>query len=108
MKNFKQRHNIASNKQLFVILLVFALTGSSAALVAKPLLAFLGITKTTASIVVYYLFYVGVIFPIYQILLVTIGAIFGQFVFFIQFEIKMLRALRLHFIANYLEQKTKN
>jgi hypothetical protein len=38
------------------------------------------------------------IFPIYQILLVLIGAIFGQFNFFWAFEKKMLRGLKLGFL----------
>ena len=108
MKNLKQRYHISSNKQLLVILLVFALTGSSAALVSKPILAFFGITKATVAPALYYLFYALLIFPVYQVLLVTIGALFGQFTYFIQFEIKMLRRLQLHFIANYIEQKLKN
>ena len=108
MKNFKQRHNITSNKQIIAIVLVFALTGSASALIAKPILNFLGITKTTTSILLYYPLYLLIIFPIYQLLLLSIGALLGQFSFFFKFEIKMLRSMRLHFIANYLEHLKKN
>lgn len=108
MKNFKQRWNITSNNQLFVILIVFAITGSAAALLAKPILAFLGIVKTENSIFLYCFLYLIIITPIYQILLLSIGTLFGQFAFFIKFEIKMLRSMQLHFIANYLARKFKN
>jgi hypothetical protein len=40
MSNFKKRWNITSNWQVFVILVVFAITGSSAALLSKPILNF--------------------------------------------------------------------
>ena len=73
MGNFKQRWNIKSNWQVFVILLVFAITGSSAALLSKPILHGLGISKETHHIALYLLLYILIIFPVYQILLVTIG-----------------------------------
>jgi hypothetical protein len=105
MGNFKERYNITSNWQYFVIVVVFALTGSSSALLAKPLLPFLGITKSALPYPVYLVLYIVIIFPIYQILLVTIGFLFGQFKFFWLFEKNMLRALKLGFIADFLEKK---
>jgi hypothetical protein len=105
MASFKERYNITSNWQYFVIVVVFALTGSSSALIAKPLLPLLGITKTSLVYPLYLLLYFLVIFPIYQILLVTLGFLFGQFKFFWQFEKNMLRALKLGFIADFLEKK---
>jgi hypothetical protein len=47
------------------------------------------------------------IFPIYQILLVFVGFIFGQFSFFWEFEKKMLVRLKLGFIARYIDSKVK-
>ena len=105
MASFKERYNITSNWQYFVIVVVFALTGSTSALIAKPLLPLIGITKTSLAYPLYLLLYFLVIFPIYQILLVTIGFLFGQFKFFWQFEKNMLRALKLGFIADFLEKK---
>ena len=45
MANFKERWNIKSNWQVFVISVVFAITGSSAAYLSKPILATFGISK---------------------------------------------------------------
>lgn len=104
MSNFKQRWNITSNWQVFVILVVFAVTGSTSALLAKPILEFIGITKDTVSGWVYYPLYIILIFPVYQILLVSFGFIFGQFKFFWAFEKKMLRSMKLGFIADYFEK----
>jgi hypothetical protein len=47
------------------------------------------------------------IFPIYQILLVFVGFIFGQFSFFWNFEKKMLERLKLGFIARYIDSILK-
>ena len=105
MGSFKERYNITSNWQYFVIVVVFALTGSSSALIAKPLLLLLGITKTSLAYPLYLILYIVVIFPIYQILLVSIGFLFGQFKFFWQFEKNMLRALKLGFIVDFFEKK---
>ena len=107
MKKLRQRWQISTNAQLLVILLVFAITGSSAALVAKPILSILGFVTPKISVVTYYFFYVVLIFPIYQILLLSFGFIFGQFTFFYNFEIKMLRGLKLHSIASFLENLKK-
>ena len=107
MKNLKQRWNLTSNRQLFIIVLVFALTGSSAAIITKPIMSFFGINKTEILTIFYYFLYFIILFPIYQILLISIGAVFGQFTFFFKFEINILRSLRLNKFANYLEQKIK-
>lgn len=104
MSNFKQRWNITSNWQVFVILVVFAVTGSTSALLSKPILEFIGITKDTVSLWIYYPLYIILIFPVYQVLLVSFGFIFGQFKFFWAFEKKMLRSMKLGFIADYFEK----
>ena len=105
MANFKERWNIKSNWQLFVIIVVFAITGSSAAYLSKPILALFGISKTSVSGWEYYPLYIILIFPIYQILLVCFGFIFGQFSFFWAFEKKLLRSCKLGFIADWFEKK---
>ena len=104
MSNFKQRWNIDSNWQVFVILVVFAITGSTSAVLSKPILEFIGITKDTVSGWIYYPLYIILIFPVYQVLLVSFGFIFGQFKFFWAFEKKMLRSVKLGFIVDYFEK----
>jgi hypothetical protein len=104
MGNFKERWNITSNWQVFVIILVFAITGSTAAMISKPILHWLGISKETHHIVIYLLLYILIIFPIYQILLVGIGFLLGQFKFFWTFEKKMLRSMKLGFLVDLFEK----
>ncbi len=97
MKKLKERWNVSSNWQLTLIFIVFALTGSASAWLSKPLCEELGISKALLSH-----WYTPVrlllIFPIYQVLLVTIGTLFGQFTFFWNFEKKMLRKMKLSFL----------
>ncbi|MCF4101735.1 diacylglyceryl transferase [Gillisia sp. M10.2A] len=95
MNKLKQRWGIDSNFQLFIILVVFALTGSSSAKLAAPVCDFLGIGDTNTAWYIYWPLRIILIFPIYQILLVLFGWIFGQFKFFWDFEKKMLSRLGL-------------
>jgi hypothetical protein len=97
MKKFKERWNVTSNWQLTIIFIVFAITGSSAAKLASPLTDFCGVTKEMGWYI-YWPFRILIIFPIYQVLLVFFGWLFGEFVFFWAFEKKMLRSLKLGFL----------
>ena len=90
MRKIKEKWGITSDLQLIIILIVFSVTGSIAVWIAKPLLDFVGLDKTTLSPWVFWPIRISIIFPIYQVLIVIIGALFGQFKFFWNFEKKML------------------
>lgn len=98
MEKFKNRWGIKHNYQLVIIFIVFAITGSTASYVSKPILAALGITKDTYSPWLYYPLYIIIIFPAYQVLLMFFGFISGQFKFFRAFEKKMLKSIGLGFL----------
>ena len=93
MSNLKERWGIKSNWQIFIILFVFSITGSSSLFIAKPIIKMLGITKDNLNITVYWILYVLISFIFYQIMLVFFGWIFGQFKFFWNMEKKMLSRL---------------
>jgi len=95
MKKFKERWGIDSNWQVVVIFIVFAVTGTTASYIGKPILAFLNITPETFSGFIYWVFRLVILFVMYQFLLVFYGWIFGQFKFFWNFEKKMLRRIGL-------------
>ncbi|MAZ72835.1 MAG: diacylglyceryl transferase [Flavobacteriaceae bacterium] len=97
MKKLKQRWNITSNWQLTVIFIVFALTGSTAAKFAGPLTEAIGLTKEVGWYI-YWPVRILIIFPIYQVLLVFFGWLFGEYTFFWNFEKKMLRSMKLGFL----------
>lgn len=98
MEKLKQRWNITSNFQLGIILLVFAITGSTSAYLSKPVLEFVGLERETTSAWIYYPLYVILIFPMYKVLLLGFGYLFGQFDFFRNFVAKMLARMGLGFI----------
>lgn len=97
MKKLKQRWGIETNFQLTIIFIVFAITGSASAWLSKPFCLWLGISKSDLG---YWFTPVRLllIFPIYQVLLVVIGFLFGQFKFFWAFEKKMLQRMGLGFL----------
>ena len=107
MNNFKKRWNIKSNWQVFVIIVVFAITGSCSAILSKPVLSFFGIIRNETSAWLYWPLYIILIFPIYQVLLVFFGFVFQQFEFFWAFEKKMLRSMKLGFIADFFDSLKK-
>nr|WP_315220944.1 DUF6787 family protein [uncultured Flavobacterium sp.] len=97
MNRLKKRWGITSNLQLAIIFIVFAITGSASAWLSQPFCAWLGITKADFG-GWFTLIRLLIIFPIYQVLLVAIGTIFGQFRFFWTFEKKMLKNMGLGFL----------
>lgn len=97
MKKLKSRWGITSNYQLTIIFIVFAITGSTSAYLSKPLAYWMHITPESLSWL-YWPVSLILIFPIYQVLLVIIGWLFGQFTFFWWFEKKMLKSLGLGFL----------
>lgn len=97
MKKLKERWHITSNFQLVIILVVFTITGSASAIVAKPIVEWMGITQELSGLV-YWPLRILIVFPIYQIVLVFMGWLFGEFNFFWNFEKKMLKRLGLGFL----------
>lgn len=97
MKQLKERWNIVSDWRLLVVFLVFAVTGSTSARFAGPVTEFIGIDEGLGWYI-YWPVRILIIFPIYQILLVTFGWLYGEFDFFWTFEKKMIRYTGLGFL----------
>tara|TARA_B100000508_G_C11229586_1_gene166322 strand:- start:97 stop:396 length:300 start_codon:yes stop_codon:yes gene_type:complete len=95
MEKLKQRWGIKSNFQAILILIVFAINGSFAAWVAKPVTEFIGINPNVTNPFVYWPVRFLLIFPIYQFTLPIVGFCFGQFNFFWNFTKKMLSRMGL-------------
>jgi hypothetical protein len=85
LKRFKEKWNIKSNVQLFLILIIFSVTGSAALFVRRAVFEWIGINGDT-SLWIKVPLYVLIIFPAYQILFLLIGTLFGQFRFAWEFE----------------------
>lgn len=86
-ERLKKRWNIKSNFQVVVILVVFAITGSTTVYIKKLFFEFIGITSETDLLIKIPVYIISVL-VIYNILLLIVGAVFGQFRFFLDFEKK--------------------
>lgn len=98
-EKLKHRWVTGHRWEMIAIFIVFAITGSLSAKLAAPLLEVLGIHAENLSGWIYWPLRILIILPIYQILLVLVGWLFGQFKFFWNFEKKMLKRMGLGFLV---------
>ena len=98
MKRLKEKWGITSNFQLFIICVVFAITGSLSVLITEPVILFLFGNLDGLNPLLSWLLRILIIFPIYQALLLFFGFIFFQYKFFYQFEKKFLKKIGLKFL----------
>lgn len=89
-ERLKAKWGIRSNFQLAIIFIVFALTGSASLWVARPVLTALGIHEQWSPWIRVPLRLL-LIFPVYQVMLLLIGTVFGQFSFFLNLQKKWFR-----------------
>ena len=98
MKRLKKKWGITSNFQLFIICIVFAITGSFSVLITEPVILFIFGDLDGLNPLLSWLLRILIIFPIYQALLLFFGFIFFQYKFFYQFEKKILKKIGLKFL----------
>ena len=84
--------------EMIRIFIVFAITGSSSMFIGRPVIKFLGIQKENLNAFLYWFLFIAISLIFYQILLVAVGWLFGQFRFFWNFEKKMLGRMGLGFL----------
>ena len=99
-KKLEKKWKLTYRWEMIRVFIVFAITGSSSAIIGRPFLKIVGITNDNLQPVLYWVLYVLISFIFYQFLLITIAWLFGQFKFFWNFEKKMIRKLRLGFLLN--------
>ena len=76
---------------LAVIFIVFSITGLGAVYLARPLMELVGITTDNMPGLVYWPLRIVFMLVAYQIMLVTVGTLFGQHAYFWRMEKKILR-----------------
>ncbi|WP_299437183.1 DUF6787 family protein [uncultured Aquimarina sp.] len=89
----EKKWNITYRWELIAIFIAFAITGSTAARISDPIISLLGFQQEFTSGWLYWPLRILLIFPIYQVILLIVGWLFGQFKFFWWFEKKMLRRM---------------
>ena len=93
IETIKSKWGITSGLQFLTILIVFAITGSLSAWISEPFLNLIGLERASMSGWTYWPVRILIIFPIYQILIVLIGTLFGQHTFFWNFAKKMFKRI---------------
>ena len=86
LERIKEKWGITSSLQVVIIFIVFGITGSASTLVSGPTLEFLNIQKEAFNPIIYWPLRILIVFPIYQVLLVGFGFVFGILVSAITFQ----------------------
>ena len=94
-KRLEKKWIVEYKWEMIRIFLVFAITGSSSVFVSKPIMKVIGITKENLNVFVYWILYVIIGLIFYQIILITIAWIFGQYAFFRDFLKRLGRRIGL-------------
>jgi len=97
VKRLREKWGIKSNFQLVIIIIVFAITGSTSALISGPTIDFL-FGEIEMNGFLKFILQLLVIMPIYQVLLLFFGFVFFQFDFFFKFIKKFLKLFGLGFL----------
>lgn len=91
-EKLKNRWNLKSGWQVFLVLLVFACTGFTVMFLKEPILSLFA-AKEERNWVFTTVYYI-LILPVYFIILLCYGFIFGQGQFFLQFVKKTFSRFR--------------
>ena len=88
----QNRWNLKNGWQVVLVLVVFACTGFSVMLLKAPVKAFF--LEDGEPTLWFNIFYWILIFPVYNVILLFYGFVFGQFNFFWQFEKRMWNRMK--------------
>ncbi|OEK06978.1 DUF6787 family protein [Roseivirga misakiensis] len=87
LKRLQGKWGLKSLFQTVMVLIVFAFTGSTVLFIKPYLFQLVGLESIEGTKGI--LLYIILVFPLYQILILIYGFIFGQFAFFWAWEKKM-------------------
>lgn len=93
LQRLQSKWQLKSLTQVFLVLLVFACTGTTILFIKNPILAFLGIQRGEGQGLLNTFAYLLLVLPLYQILLLVYGGILGQFRFFWEKEKQLLKRI---------------
>lgn len=96
LEKLKQRWNVSSVKDVIIILVVFALTGFSIMYLRRLLAANFEWAQANWFRNIYY----WIIFPVYNLVLLMYGFLFGKFQFFWEFEKRFFKRIGNLFVKN--------
>ena len=80
MQKIRNLFKVNSNTQLLIVNIVFAVTGTASVYLAGVIIDFFGLNALNT--ILYWSLRILLLVPVYQILLIIIGTLFGQFSYF--------------------------
>ena len=90
-----KKFNAKSKAHLLVIFLVFGLSGSFSLWISYPIISALNLKNILNNYPLYLFFRILIIIPIYQLILIVVASIFGEFQYFWKFEKKFLKRIKI-------------
>ena len=84
-----------SIQHLIIIFIIFALSGSGSIFISSPILTILKLERLISFYPLYLIVRIILIVPIYQLLLILVASLFGQFNYFWKFEKRFLQRLKI-------------
>jgi len=90
INKLKKFFKAKNNWHLVIIFLVFGISGSLSVIISEPIIKFFKINELIDNYILYLIIRILIIFPVYQVVLLFVGALFGQYKYFMDFEKKML------------------
>ena len=95
IQNLIKKFNAKSKVHLLVIFFVFGLSGSFSLWVSSPIMSAFDLKNILNDYPLYIFFRILIIIPIYQLILMVVAAIFGEFEYFWKFGKKFLRRFKI-------------
>ncbi|RZS95077.1 DUF6787 family protein [Cecembia calidifontis] len=92
LQKLQAKWKLNSLFQVVLVLIVFALTGFTILFIKKPIFDFLGVSMERGGFWKTIL-YLLLVLPLYQIILLMWGFVFGQFRFFWEKEVQFLKRI---------------
>ena len=89
IKYFKAK----SLNHLILIFIIFGISGSLTLILSEPIINFIKINDIVENTFILLFLRIIIIFPLYQLVLIAVATIFGEFNYFLSFEKNMLKKL---------------
>ncbi len=91
IEKLRERWKLENTWQVIMVLLTFTCTGFTVMFIKKPILYWLAGEggNSTLGTVLYYIF----VLPLYNVILLGYGFVFGQFAFFWEFEKRFMKRI---------------
>ena len=96
VEHFKSLFDARSTYHLFIIFLVFSISGSASLYVSSYVLKLLSIDATVINPALYWMLKIPAVILSYQFILLAVSAVFGEFKHFSKYSLKFFVLLK-HF-----------